>query len=133
MPIRCIVDLPRQRVNALVEGDVTVEDAIQAFDRVLRSPGLHPGFVILSDHRAVGRSFSIEDIHRVIEWMEDHVIELRPTRWAAVVFRPSTFGVMRMLGARAKLVVGIEVGVFTNLDAGEEWLTLPHPEPDSSR
>ena len=48
-----------------------------------------------------------------------------------IVSRPTAYGLMRVLGARAKLAVGLEVGVFTSLAAGEEWLATPEPGHES--
>ncbi len=129
MPIRLKIDASRQRVDAVVEGDVTAADAIAAFEALVRAPGLEGGFRLLSDHRKLTRGFSQTEVNRLTEWMEGHIPALGPTRWAAVVSRPTAYGLMRVLGARAKLAVGLEVGVFTSLAAGEEWLATPQPGP----
>jgi hypothetical protein len=129
MPISYTVDPLRQRVDAQVEGEVSAEDAMRAFEAILREPDLRSGFVILSDHRRLGRNFSTDDIHRLTEWMEQHESSLHPTRWAAVVSRPTSFGLMRMLGARAKLTAGVEVGVFIATEEAEAWLASPLPAP----
>jgi hypothetical protein len=34
-----------------------------------------------------------------------------------------------MLGARAKLIAGIDVGVFLDLGEAEAWLSAPKPAP----
>jgi hypothetical protein len=132
MPIHYTIDPLRQRVDVVLDGEVTIQDAIEVFDVLVRAPDLQPGFVILSDHRRLGRPFSTEEVHRLTDWMEDHATVLHPTRWAAVVSRPTSFGLMRMLAARAKLTAGIDVGVFLDLHAADVWLSAPHPTPGSS-
>jgi len=129
MPITYTIDPLRQRVDAMLEGEVSVEDAIAVFTEVLAAPRLRRGFIILSNHRRLARPFSTEEIHRITDWMEEQGPALRPIRWAAVVSRPTSFGLMRMLGARAKLIAGIDVGVFLDLGEAEAWLSAPKPAP----
>jgi hypothetical protein len=132
MPISYIIDPLRRRVDVVLDGEVTIEDAIGVFDTIVRAPDFQPGFAILSDHRRLGRPFSTEEVHRLTDWMEEHASVLRPTRWAAVVSRPTSFGLMRMLAARAKLTAGIDVGVFLDLHSADAWLSAPYPAPGSS-
>jgi hypothetical protein len=129
MPINYTIDPLRQRVDAVLVGAVSIQEAIDVFGTLVRAPELRPGFVILSDHRRLDRPFSPEEVHRLTEWMESHASVLHPTRWAAVVARPTSFGLMRMLSARAKLTAGIDVDVFLDLHAAEAWLSAPHPAP----
>lgn len=129
MPISYIIDPLRQRVDVVLDGEVSIRDAIAAFDTLVRAPELRPGFDVLSDHRRLGRPFSTEEVHRLTDWMEEHASILHPTRWAAVVSRPTSFGLMRMLAARAKLTAGIDVGVFLDLHSADAWLSAPHPAP----
>jgi hypothetical protein len=129
MPITYTIDPLRQRVDAVAAGKVSIQEAIGMFDALVHAPDLRPGFVILSDHRRLDRPFSPEEVHRLTDWMEEHASALYPTRWAAVVSRPTSFGLMRMLSARAKLTAGIDVEVFLDFHAADEWLAAPHPAP----
>jgi hypothetical protein len=129
MPIHYTIDPLRQRVDVVLDGTVSIQEAIDAFETLVHSPELRPGFVILSDHRRLDRPFSPEEVHRLTDWMESHASTLHPTRWAAVVSRPTSFGLMRMLSARAKLTAGIEVDVFLDLHTADAWLSAPHPAP----
>lgn len=129
MPITYTIDPLRQRVDAVLDGEVSIQEAIDVFGALVHAPELRPGFVILSDHRRLDRPFSPEEVHRLTDWMESHASVLHPTRWAAVVARPTSFGLMRMLSARAKLTAGIDVEVFLDLHAADTWLSTPHPAP----
>ena len=108
-------------MHASVSGSVSdVQELIRA---IAADPRLHGSFTILSDHRRLERTLSTRALHQVASVLEEHLVAFRNARWAAVVSRPSSYGNMRMLAARASMLgMEMQIHVFTDPDAAVAWL-----------
>lgn len=125
MPINVSVDARRQLVEVTVIGDVDAGQAIDAVEAVVAAAELRPGFRILSDHRRIGATLSPEQVHRFAAVLEQHRALLAGVRWAAVVARATSYGVMRALAARTELVADMQTRVFTGMEEARAWLEVP--------
>jgi hypothetical protein len=121
MPIRWSVDPERARALATVEGEFTSDD-ISAVIRGVAASALPAGFTVLSDHTGVERPITQTQVIGLASLLEELPERFAGVRWAIVSNRPTSYPMMRVLAARAELVVGMEVRVFFDLRRAVEWL-----------
>lgn len=78
------------------------------------------GYHVLSDHREIGEPATRDQVETLVE----HIADLRQyfacARWAVIVSKPASFGMMRMLSVMAERVP-MEVRVFADADRAEWW------------
>ena len=122
MPITFTIDAAAQRVFARVEGTFDITDIRRVLLNVAGSEELRDGFTVLSDHTTVERAISPDQLFGLVRTLETRAERFRGVRWAVVVNRPSSYGMMRMMAAQADMAVGMQVGVFMDQDAAAAWL-----------
>lgn len=134
MPIDYEIDPQRKRVHVSVHGSVSVGEVQELVRAIARDSRLRGGFGILSDHRRLDRTLSTEALHQVAEVLEEQLDAFRTARWAAVVARPSSYGNMRMLAARASMLgAEMQIRVFTDLDHAVGWLDATDADTPAAR
>jgi hypothetical protein len=122
MPINCELDAPRRRVHCTVAGTFTLHDILDTLRSVLAMPEFGPGFQVLSDHRGVERTATVQDVEDMLAFMRASRERFLNMRWAIVTHRPSSYAMMGMLSTLADLRVQMDVRVFTRMAEAEAWL-----------
>lgn len=122
MPITFSPDPERKRVHVTVTGTFTLHDILETLRGVLALPEFGPGFQVLSDHRGVERTATVQDVEDMLAFMRASRERFQNMRWAVVTQRPSSYALMGMLATLADLHVEMEVRVFTRLAEAEAWL-----------
>ena len=119
MPITYHVDRDARLIRATVWGDVTLEEMLDCVTSAAAETG-GPGYAILSDHREVGEPITRTQVERLVEQLEALRASFAGARWAVIVSKPASFGMMRMLSVLAE---GIPMTVRVFVDAGraERW------------
>lgn len=121
MPIRHAVD-PRAGVARFtVSGEFTLADMQAAVDRLAADPIYRPGMPILSDHRAIARPASAEEVAGLVSHVADHGPVFAGARMAIVAASAASYGMMRMLSTLAE-DVPMEIAVFLDVDEALRWL-----------
>jgi hypothetical protein len=132
MPIAVRVIRRRSRVEAILRGDLKLDEILQAIDRTVADPDFQAGFDILSDHRLVERPITRPELEEMTQHLRHHSGSFAGTRWAVVTIQPASFGMMRILSVLAESVP-MNVQVFRELEAAERWLAPNGPhEPSPS-
>jgi hypothetical protein len=119
VPITYVLDRDAHLVHATVRGDFTVDEMLSSVTGAATAAG-EAGYNVVSDHREIG-----EPITRVqLEQLVDHLAALRSyfagARWAVVVSKPASFGMMRMFEVLAERVP-MTVRVFVDADRAQRW------------
>ena len=119
VPISYTLDREARLIRAVVQGDFTVHDMIACVSGAARDAGA-PGFNVVSDHREIGEPATREQVEELVQ----HLAGLRDyfagARWAVVVSKQASFGMMRMLGVMAERVP-MDVRVFFDAVRAELW------------
>jgi hypothetical protein len=127
VPITYELDREHRLVRATVRGDFTADEMLGCVTGAAREAG-EPGWNILSDHREIGEPATREQLEQLV----GHLAVLRRyfhgSRWAVVVARPASYGMMRMLQVLAERVP-MTVRVFVDAARGERW-ALGAPDDD---
>ena len=142
MPISHELDHARRLVRAAVRGDFTADNMLRTVSDAAREAG-EPGWNVLSDHREIGEPATREQLEQLV----GHLAVLRRyfqgSRWAVVVARPASYGMMRMLQVLAERVP-MTVRVFVDAARAERWAlgatddeldegdAPPHPWPPAA-
>ncbi len=124
MPITHTVEPENCLVKLCVSGRLTVVESLAAVDEVVADPLFEPGYGILSDHRAIEEPATPELIRAMIGHMQARAAALGAARMAVIVSHPASFGMMRMLQARAE-GIGLPVRIFKDETAARRWLATP--------
>jgi hypothetical protein len=119
VPITYHVDRETRLVRGVVRGDFTVDEMLTCVSAAAIDAG-EPGYHVVSDHREIGEPATREQVESLVE----HIAALHRyyagARWAVIVSRPASFGMMRMLESMAERVP-MEVRVFKDADDAEWW------------
>jgi hypothetical protein len=131
MPITYSVDVERARVHAVVEGEFTLENIVAVLQDVVTHGSLRDGFTVLSDPTRVQRPLSSTQLLGLVGLLERYEERFRTVRWAIVSTRPASYGMMRVLAARAELALGMEVRIFFDARSASKWLDFAPGRPPS--
>ena len=122
MPIDYTIDPGRGRLYLTIAGEFTTEEIVSVTRAFIESPELPEGFSALSDHTRVTRPLSSSQLLALVSLMEQHAQRFAGVRWAIVSTRPSSYGMMRVLAARAQLALGMRVRIFFDMQRATHWL-----------
>jgi len=122
MAITYSIDAALGRLHMIVGAEFTTEEVISAMRGIIDNPALPDGFTAISDHTRVQRPVSSSQVVELVALMEQHGHRFAGVRWAIVSTRPASYGMMRVLAARAQLALGMSVAVFFDVPRAEEWL-----------
>jgi hypothetical protein len=128
MPITYVIDPERGRLDMAVEGEFTSEEMCSVMRAIIASSSLPDGFTALSDHTGVRRAISASQLIALVAIMEQSPERFASARWAIVSTRPASYGMMRVLAARAHLALGMRVGIFFDARRAAEWLDEPRED-----
>ncbi len=121
MTIAITVLAERRRILAEVVGEFSLAEVLAVIDGALADPSFEPGFDILSDHSAVSRAITTQQLEGMVAHLTSLSTSLAGARWAIVTTKPASYGMMRMFSVYAKRIP-IEVRIFADLTAAEQWL-----------
>jgi hypothetical protein len=125
MGISFSIDPERGRLHLEIEGEFTTEEMVAVTRAFIESPDLPDGFTALSDHTQVARPLTSSQLLALVTVMEEHPKRFAEVRWAMVSTRPSSYGMMRVLAARAQLVLKMRVRIFFDVERATQWLDMP--------
>jgi hypothetical protein len=121
MPIRCWIEKEKNRVRAEVTGVFSLEEMLEAINGAVNDPLYKPGFDILSDHRKIERAVTTDQVKRTTKHLIGLSNALSGARWAAVVSKDVSYGMINMMSAYLKRVP-MELRPFYTEEEAEEWL-----------
>ena len=121
MPISHSFDEITGTVLIEVEGSFTLDDILTTVGAVLADPRVPPGFPLLSDHRRIGEPATSEQLEGMVRHARLTPEKLSGSRWAFVVSKPASHGMMRMLSVLVE-ELGVTVDVFRDIDPAMAWL-----------
>ena len=116
------IDPARGRVQMTIGTEFTTEDVISAMRAVIHSPALPDGFTAVSDHTGVQRPLNQSQLFELVSLMEQHAHRFAGGRWAIISTRPASYGMMRLLAARAQLALRMRVRIFFDVQRAAQWL-----------
>ncbi len=120
MPATFLVDRETRIVRITLTGTVTTAESLAIIDRAAAEAG-GPGFDVYSDHVGLDAPATPEQVHAIVAHLGTHAAVFGGARWAVVVRRAVSFGMMRMLGAYAAKIP-LYVNVFTDPAEADAWL-----------
>ena len=118
MPITFRIDRPARLIRAAVRGDFTAAEMLATVTAAAVQAG--PGFAVLSDHREIGEPATREQIEQLVEHLAALQRHFAHARWAVIVSKPASFGMMRMLEMMVERVP-MTVRVFVDAERAERW------------
>lgn len=124
MPIKYWIEKDHRRIRAVVSGDFTEEDILQAIENSTKDADFEPGFDVLSDHRDVGEPLNTQQAWQISSCLDSLFRVMAHSRWAVVTNKPASFGMMRMLSVLLEQVP-IVLRIFGSLEEAERWLSEP--------
>ena len=119
MPISYRIDRPVRLIRSTVEGDFTAAEMLACVSEAVHEAG-ERGYQIVSDHRLIGEPATRDQVELLVEHLTDLRRFVRDARWAVVVSKPASFGMMRMFAVLAERVP-LTVRVFTDAEEAEQW------------
>jgi hypothetical protein len=115
-----------------VEGEFTFAEISSTIRAIATAPELPDAFTALSDHTRVVRPITSAQLVGLVSIMEEFPGRFANVRWAVVSTRPASYGMMRVLAARADLALGMRVRVFFDVHRATRWLDQGDaPRPSS--
>ena len=121
MPIKYRIDKGNRIIFAEVEGDFTLEDIIKTINSVVSDRDFRSGFNVLSDHRKIGEPATTQQMQGMAAHLESLSYAYGGTKWAMLVSKEASYGMMRMLSALVENVP-IELRVFRDMEEALTWL-----------
>lgn len=121
MPITHRIESDSSIVYVDVTGSPSTAEMCEAIDRVVADPDFQAGFGLLSDHRRLDVPATTDQVHAILGRLTEHKSAFGTIRWAIVVDRTASFGMMRMLSVLAEEVPA-RVEVFRSVDEAKSWL-----------
>lgn len=119
MPISYRIDRPARLIRSTVEGTWTAAEMLSCVGTAVHEAG-EPGFNIISDHRLIGEPATREQVELLVDHLTDLRRYVRDARWAVIVAKPASFGMMRMFSVLAERVP-LTVRVFMDAAEAEAW------------
>ncbi len=124
MPIRFWIEADKKRVRAVVTGEVTDKEIVEALDHIAADPEFKSGFDVLSDHMNITKAITTEQVKLTSAHIDELSKRLSGIRWAVVTKSDASYGMMRMLSTFLE-PARISLNVFRSMDQAEEWLAGP--------
>jgi hypothetical protein len=103
--------------------DPSIEEWIAVLEAVLADPKFEPGFVFLSDRRAVTAPASTSFIEQAAAYLSERPAVFGGSRWAILVDTPGSYGMARMGQAIVNDQSSLEVRIFRDPADALMWLT----------
>jgi hypothetical protein len=124
MPTSFRIDKDAGVVYRTITGEMTTEQLIEIYTSMLDHPDFRPGMSALTDMRGTRASAYRHDVLRIAEFVREHHEKIGHLRIAVVVSSSASYGMMRELEAELE-ESPIEIGLFRDLPAADEWLGIP--------
>jgi len=128
MPIIYTIDREQRRIKAFATGVIRADDLHSLVRSILADPGFVPGLRALYDASAAEPDITVLQLAEVAGEVRQ-LLNRGLGRIAIVAQSPATYRVAKTFTVLAR-AIGIDVDVFTELAAAEEWLK---EEEDISR
>ena len=122
MPTHIAVDHERRIASVEVTGHLEIAEMLGTVDEVARQIAGNPGYSVLSDHRALETPLTPEQATQLLAHLSVSGGALIGAKWAIVVSKPASYGMMRLLSARAE-ELPMSVQAFWDRDEATAWLT----------
>ena len=119
MPISYRIDRPARLIRSTVEGTFTAAEMLSCVSTAVNEAH-EPGFNIISDHRLIGEPATRDQVELLVDHLTDLRRYVRESRWAVIVAKPASFGMMRMFSVLAERVP-LTVRVFMDAEEAEAW------------
>jgi hypothetical protein len=111
----------RERAAVTGRGDLAASDIAQAAERLYHDPQFRSGMSTLLDLRGARPAVTSGDVRTIVSFVSKN-LEIRGRgRCAVVTGREVDYGMARIAQAHLE-GVGIELMVFRELEAAEQWL-----------
>lgn len=123
MPIVTRIEKDRKRVIAIVTGDLSIDEMINAINSSTKDPDFERGFDVLSDHTGINEPISTTQAEALARHLESLKEFYSGSRWAVVTRKAASYGMMRMLSVFLTKVP-MELQAFYSLEEAEAWLSL---------
>jgi len=104
-----------------VSGTFTLQEILDVVNSAVSDPQYEPGFNILSDHRRIEKAITTDQLKRTTKHLIGLSNSLSGAKWAVVVSKDVSYGMMNMMSAYVKRVPMDLRPSFTVKEA-EEWL-----------
>lgn len=124
MPTSFRIDKDAGVVYRTITGETSTDDLIESYTSMLEHPDFRPGMTALTDMRENRSSAYRRDVLRIADFARAHHDKIGHLRIAVVVSSSASYGTMRELKAELE-ESPIEIGLFRDLSAAEEWLGIP--------
>ena len=131
MPIRVNIDRAQRLIRFTVVGELVTSEMLSAVTSALRETEGESAYDILSDHQQIATPATPEQIRELVRLLAKQGEPHNGRRAAVVVSQAASFGMMRMLGARAS-GIGIDVGVFWTVEDALRFLDRSEAPDDQS-
>ena len=120
MPITYTIDREQRRIKAFATGVIRADDLHGLVRSLLADPGFVPGLRGLYDASAAEPDITVLQLAEVAGEVRQ-LLNRGLGRIAIVAQSPATYRVAKTFTVLAR-AIGIDVDVFTELAAAEEWL-----------
>lgn len=120
MPITYTIDREQRRIKAFATGVITADDLHGLVRSLLADSGFVPGLRGLYDSSAAEPDISVLQLAEIAGEVRQ-LLNRGLGRIAIVAQSPATYRVAKTFTVLAR-AIGIDVDVFTELAAAEEWL-----------
>ena len=121
MPIDLRIDRDAGILYTTIRGEVTVDEIVDAFNKLFQSPDFRPGLSGLADLRESRITSSLSNVRRLAELMIENRDRIGPSRTAIVVDSDIDYGMARMFEVFAEQSMA-ETQVFKDIDQAMIWL-----------
>jgi hypothetical protein len=121
MPITYTIDSEQRRIKAFATGVISADDLHGLVRSLLADSGFVPGLRGLYDSSAAEPDITVLQLAEVAGEVRQ-LLNRGLGRIAIVAQSPATYRVAKTFTVLAR-AIGIDVDVFTELAAAEEWLT----------
>lgn len=123
MPISHVVDTERRLLTFAVTGTLSTAEMLAAVDEAVAGVGAGR-YRVLSDHRGLDTPSTTPQLEALVGHLLKYRAIFAGSRWAVVVVKPASFGMMRMLSVLAERIP-MKVEVFTDPASAMSWLESP--------
>ncbi|MBI2797008.1 MAG: STAS/SEC14 domain-containing protein [Gemmatimonadetes bacterium] len=121
MPATLSIDHASRMVTIEIAGTLEIGEMLAAIDGVVRAIEGRGRYAVLTDHRALDTPITPVQVSQVLAHLSAAGGSLVGARWAAVVSQPASYGMMRLLAARAE-DLPMEVKAFWDRNEALAWL-----------
>jgi hypothetical protein len=126
MPIQFTLDEPQRLLRFELTGEWDTAEMLAVTHEAYAAAAQHHGFDILSDNRGNATVATPEQVRKLAELMVREGASFAGRRAAIVVDSAASYGMIRMLAARAA-PLGLEVCPFFSMEEAVSFLREPRP------